>query len=69
MLLMSPARSGGRVKVSQESVEAGLVDFQALAAETRRKLGANFAKGQVLSTRQQPEKRGRGRPRKTAARK
>ena len=45
---LSPARGGGKVKVSAESIEAGLVDFKALAAETRRKMGASFTKGQAL---------------------
>ena len=45
---LSPARSGGKIKVSAESIEAGLVDFKALAAETRRKMGASFSKGQAL---------------------
>ncbi|WP_407543056.1 hypothetical protein Q0M94_23785 (plasmid) [Deinococcus radiomollis] len=45
---LSPARSGGRVKVSVEAIEAGLVDFKALAAETRKKMGASFSKGQAL---------------------
>ena len=45
---LSPARSGGKIKVSVESIEAGLVDFQALAAETRKKMGASFSKGQAL---------------------
>ena len=45
---LSPARSGGKVKVSVESIEAGLVDFKALAAETRKKMGASFTKGQAL---------------------
>ncbi len=45
---LSPARTGGRIKVSLESVEAGLVDFKSLAAETRKKMGASFNKGQAL---------------------
>jgi hypothetical protein len=45
---LSPARSGGKIKVSAESIEAGLVDFQALAAETRKKMSASFSKGQAL---------------------
>jgi hypothetical protein len=45
---LSPARSGGKIKVSAESVEAGLVDFAALAAETRKKMSASFSKGQAL---------------------
>ncbi len=45
---LSPARSGGKVKVSVEAIEAGLVDFKTLAAETRKKMGASFSKGQAL---------------------
>ena len=45
---LSPARSGGEVKVSAESIEAGLVDFKSLAAETRKKMSASFSKGQAL---------------------
>ncbi len=45
---LSTARTGGRLKVSLETVEAGLVDFKALAAETRRKMGNSFSKGQAL---------------------
>ena len=45
---LSPARTGGKVKVSVESIEAGLVDFKTLAAETRKKMGASFSKGQAL---------------------
>jgi len=40
----------GKVKVTAKAIEAGLVDFKALAAETRRKMGANFEKGQKLGT-------------------
>ena len=45
---LSPARSGGKVKISVEAIEAGLVDFKTLAAETRKKMGASFSKGQAL---------------------
>ncbi len=45
---LAPARAGGKVPVSVESIEAGLVDFKALAAETRKKMGASFEKGQRL---------------------
>ena len=45
---LSPARSGGKVKVSVEAIESGLVDFKTLAAETRKKMGASFSKGQAL---------------------
>jgi len=45
---LSPARTGGKIKVSAEAIEAGLVDFKALAAQTREKMGASFRKGQAL---------------------
>ena len=61
---LSPARTGGRIKVSLESVEAGLVDFKALASETRKKMGASFSKGQALGQSRAGKKPG---PRKTAA--
>jgi len=34
--------------VSAEAIEAGLVDFKALVAQTRKKMGASFKKGQAL---------------------
>nr|WP_246580958.1 hypothetical protein [Deinococcus aestuarii] len=37
-----------RVKPTLENIEAGSVDFRALAEETRRKLNASFEKGQTL---------------------
>lgn len=45
---LAPARNGGKIKVSVEAIEAGLVDFSALAAATRQKLSASFTKGQAL---------------------
>lgn len=45
---LSSARAGSKIKVTAEAIEAGLVDFKALAAETRRKMGASFEKGQTL---------------------
>ena len=45
---LAPARNGGEVKVTAEAIEAGLVDFKTLAAETRKKMHASFAKGQSL---------------------
>ena len=45
---LSAARSGGKVKVTVEAIESGLVDFKTLAAETRRKIDASFSKGQTL---------------------
>jgi len=45
---LTPSRTGGQIKVSAEAIEAGLVDFKALAAQTREKMGASFKKGQAL---------------------
>ncbi|MFC6591737.1 hypothetical protein ACFP81_06725 [Deinococcus lacus] len=45
---LAAARRGGRIKPSVEAVQAGLVDFGALAKETRQKMQANFEKGQAL---------------------
>jgi len=44
---LTPSRTGGRIKVSAEAIEAGLLDFKTLAAKTREKMGASFKKGQV----------------------
>ena len=66
---LSPARSGGKIKVSAEAIEAGLVDFKALAAETRKKMGASFSKGQALGKSRAGAGAGTGKAvaRKTAA--
>jgi len=54
---LSPSRTGGKIKVSAEAIEAGLVDFKALAAQTREKMGASFKKGQALGkSRSTPSK-------------
>ncbi|GGB71018.1 hypothetical protein [Deinococcus soli (ex Cha et al. 2016)] len=45
---LAAARRGGTIKPSLEAVESGLVDFQTMVEETRRKLQANFEKGQAL---------------------
>jgi len=45
---LAASRRGGTVKPTLEAVEAGLVDFKAMAAETRKKMQASFEKGQVL---------------------
>lgn len=47
---LAAARKGGTVKPSLEAVEAGLVDFKAMAAETRRKMQASYEKGRTLGT-------------------
>ena len=45
---LAASRRGGRVKVSVEAIESGLVDFKGMAAETRKKMQASFTKGQSL---------------------
>jgi len=47
---LTPTRANGKIKVTAEAIEAGLVDFKALAAETRKKMGASFEKGQRLGS-------------------
>jgi len=51
--------------VTAEAIEAGLVDFKALAAETRRKMGASFEKGQKLGNSRVGAK-AKATPKKTA---
>jgi len=43
-------RAGSKIKTSIESINAGLVDFKALAAETRQKMQASYDKGQQLGS-------------------
>ena len=43
-------RRGAKVKPTLENIEAGLVDFKALAAATREKMEASFTKGQKLGS-------------------
>ncbi|UWX64184.1 hypothetical protein [Deinococcus rubellus] len=43
-------RTGGKIKTSVENISAGLVDFKALAAETRQKMQSSFEKGQQLGS-------------------
>ena len=45
---LASSRAGGILKPTIENIEAGLVDFRALAAETRRKMQGSFNKGQQL---------------------
>ncbi|WP_407572736.1 hypothetical protein [Deinococcus altitudinis] len=63
---LTPARANGKIKVTPEAIEAGLVDFKVLAAETRRKMGASFEKGQKLGSSRAAGSKGPGRPKKTA---
>ncbi|GAA5514305.1 hypothetical protein Dcar01_03060 [Deinococcus carri] len=46
--LAAPSRRSGSPKPTAENIEAGLVDFKALAEETRRKMQASYQKGQAL---------------------
>ncbi|MFC4454194.1 hypothetical protein [Deinococcus sonorensis] len=45
---MASGRRGAAPKPTLENIQAGVVDFKALAEETRRKMGASFDKGQAL---------------------
>ena len=45
---LAASRKGGKIKPSMEAIEAGLVDFKVMAAETRQKMQASFKKGQSL---------------------
>ncbi len=45
---LAVSRRGGKIKPTVENIEKGLVDFRALAEETRRKMAASFDKGQQL---------------------
>ena len=66
---LSSSRAGGKVKISLEAVEAGLVDFKVLAAETRKKLRASFEKGHHLGKSRagtQAKAKSPGRPKKAA---
>lgn len=45
---LAVSRQGGQVKVTEETLAAGLVDFEALARETQEKMQASFEKGQQL---------------------
>lgn len=46
-LAAAPAR-GARAELTVENIEAGVLDFKALADETRRKIQARYEKGQKL---------------------
>ncbi|PNY81746.1 hypothetical protein [Deinococcus koreensis] len=45
---LASARKGGSIKPSLENIEAGLVDFKTMAAETRKKMQASYEKGRAL---------------------
>ena len=66
--LSAPTRGAGRPKATVENVEAGLVDFKALAEETRKKMQASYEKGQALGKSRAQGGKGTGtRTRKTKA--
>lgn len=46
--LLATNRRTARPKVNAENIEAGVIDFKALAEETRRKMQASYEKGQTL---------------------
>ncbi|EYB68962.1 hypothetical protein DEIPH_ctg012orf0021 [Deinococcus phoenicis] len=45
---LATSRRTGTPKPTAENIEAGLVDFKALAEETRKKMQASYEKGQAL---------------------
>ena len=45
---LAVSRKGSSIKPTLETVEAGLVDFEALARETQEEMQASFEKGQAL---------------------
>ncbi|ULH18128.1 hypothetical protein MF271_21865 (plasmid) [Deinococcus sp. KNUC1210] len=45
---LTPMRTGGKIHTTVENIEAGLVDFKTLAAQTRQKMAASYTKGQTL---------------------
>lgn len=47
---LAAARKGSTIKPTLENIEAGLVDFKAMAADTRKKMQASYTKGQALGT-------------------
>ncbi|GHF58507.1 hypothetical protein GCM10017781_38490 [Deinococcus metalli] len=69
---LTPARRGGTIKPTYENIEAGLVDFKALAASTREKMQASYTKGQTLGNSRKgaaPAKRGAALAKKAPAKK
>lgn len=57
---LAVSRKGSQPKPTVENIQAGVVDFKKLAAETRKKMQASYEKGQAL---------GKGRARDTKKRK
>ncbi|MFC4455244.1 hypothetical protein [Deinococcus sonorensis] len=66
---LASGRRGAAPKPTLENIQSGVVDFKALAEETRRKMGASFEKGQALgksrATQGKPKPKAAPRP-KTA---
>lgn len=54
---LAAARKGGAIKPTVEAIEAGLVDFKKMAAETRKKMQASYQKGQALGQTRSKTKR------------
>ncbi|MDV6376171.1 hypothetical protein [Deinococcus arenicola] len=54
---LAAARKGGTIKPTVEAIEAGLVDFKKMAAETRKKMQASYQKGQALGQTRSKNKR------------
>jgi len=57
--LAAPSRRA-RPKPTVENIEAGVVDFKALAEETRRKMQAAYDKGQQLGKSRAQKTKGKG---------
>jgi hypothetical protein len=68
--LIVKRRSGsGKIRPTVEAIEAGQVDFKALAAETRQKMQASFQKGQALGKSRAQAAKGKGTKAATGTRK
>jgi hypothetical protein len=55
---LAPAQTRRQVKPTVEAIQAGVFDFQAMVAETRRKLEASHSKGQTLGRRRSGARKG-----------
>jgi hypothetical protein len=60
------SRRSVRAVVSAQSIEAGEVDFKALAEATRRKMQASYEKGQALGLSRGKATQSKGRPKAKA---
>ena len=65
---LAVSRQGGQVKVTEETLAAGLVDFGALARETQAKMQASYEKGQLLGKSRGAKSKPGGAKSKPAAR-